>query len=110
MSQFNLIIFTSVVLFVTFCSGWFAHLLIAKLGHKTDSNQTGEQDMAIAFHKSETEHADIVDKLKQRDAELTNKLAQAQAELSATMDGLHNARIEIENLRESSKKTQKNKK
>ena len=63
--------------------------------------------MAEAFHKSETEHANIVDKLKERDAELTNKLAQAQAELSATMDGLHNARIEIENLRESSKKTKK---
>ena len=110
MSQFDLIIFTSVVLFVTFCSGWFAHLLIAKLGHKSDTNQTGGNAMAEAFHKSETEHANIVDNLKERDAELTNKLAQAQAELSATMDGLHNARIEIENLRESSKKTQKNKK
>ena len=110
MSQFDLIIFTSVVLFVTFCSGWFAHLLIAKLVHKSDTNQTGGQGMAEAFHKSETEHANIVDKLKERDAELTNKLAQAQAELSATMDGLHNARIEIENLRERSKKNQKNKK
>ena len=66
--------------------------------------------MAEAFHKSETEHANIVDKLKERDAELTNKLAQAQAELSATMDGLHNARVEIESLRESSKKNQKNNK
>ena len=110
MSQFDLTIFTSVVLFVTFCSGWFAHLLVAKLGHKSDTNQTGGHAIAEAFHKSETEHANIVDKLKERDAELTNKLAQAQAELSATMDGLHNARIEIENLRESSKKTQKNKK
>ena len=110
MNQFDLIIFTSIVLFVTFCLGWLAHLLIAKLGHKSDRNQTGEHVMAEAFHKSETEHANIVDKLKERDAELTNKLAQAQAELSATMDGLHNARIEIENLRENSKKTQKNKK
>jgi len=110
MNQFDLIIFTSIVLFVTFCLGWLAHLLIAKLGHKSDRNQTGEHTMAEAFHKSETEHANIVDKLKERDAELTNKLAQAQAELSATMDGLHNARIEIENLRENSKKTQKNKK
>jgi len=110
MNQFDLIIFTSIVLFVTFCLGWLAHLLIAKLGHKSDRNQTGEHAMAEAFHKSETEHANIVDKLKERDAELTNKLAQSQAELSATMDGLHNARIEIENLRENSKKTQKNKK
>ena len=110
MSKFDLIIFTSIVLFVTFCLGWLAHLLIAKLGHKPNRNQTVEHAMAEAFHKSETEHANIVDKLKERDAELTNKLAQAQAELSATMDGLHNARIEIENLRESSKKNQKNKK
>ena len=110
MSQFDLIIFTSIVLFVTFCSGWLAHLLIAKLGHKSERTQTGEQATAEAFHKSETEHANIVAKLKERDAELTNKLAQAKAELSATMDGLHNARIEIESLRESSKKNQKNNK
>ena len=110
MNQFDLIIFTSIVLFVTFCLGWLAHLLIAKLGHKSDRNQTCKHAMAEAFHKSETENANIVDKLKERDSELTNKLAQAQAELSATMDGLHNARIEIENLRENSKKTQKNKK
>ena len=110
MSQFDLIIFTSIVLFVTFCLGWLAHLLIAKLGHKFEKNQTGEHAIAVAFHKSEAENANIVDKLKERDAELTNKLAQAKAELSATMDGLHNARIEIESLREKSKKTQKNKK
>ena len=110
MSQFDLIIFTSIVLFVTFCLGWLAHLLIAKLGHKFEKNQTGEHAIAVAFHKSEAEHANIVDKLKERDAELTNKLAQAKAELSATMDGLHNARIEIESLREKSKKPQKNKK
>ena len=42
--------------------------------------------------------------------ELTNKLAQAQAELKATMDGLHNARVEIENLKEISQKTKKDKK
>jgi len=110
MSQFELIIFTSIVLFVTFCLGWLAHLLIAKLGHKFEKNQTGEHAIAVAFHKSETEYAKIVDKLKERDAELTNKLAQAKAELGATMDGLHNARIEIESLREKSKKTQKNEK
>ena len=110
MSQFDLMIFTSIVLFVTFCLGWLAHLLIAKLGHKFEKNQTGEHAIAVAFHKSEAENANIVDKLKERDAELTNKLAQAKAELSATMDGLHNARIEIESLREKSKKPQKNKK
>ena len=54
MSQFDLIMFTSIVLFVTFCSGWLAHLLIAKLGHKSERTQTGEQATAEAFHKSET--------------------------------------------------------
>tara|TARA_B100000900_G_scaffold214442_1_gene181608 strand:- start:160 stop:492 length:333 start_codon:yes stop_codon:yes gene_type:complete len=110
MSQFDLIIFTSIVLFAAFCSGWLAHLLLAKLGHKSERGQSSNNAMAEAFHKSETEHANIVDKLKERDAELTNKLAQAKAELSATMDGLHNARVEIESLRENSRKNQKNKK
>jgi hypothetical protein len=66
--------------------------------------------MAESFHKAETDHVLIVDQLKKRDKELTNKLAQAQAELKATMDGLHNARVEIENLKEISQKTKKDKK
>ena len=44
------------------------------------------------------------------DTELTSKLAQAQAELKATMDGLHNARIEIETIKEISEKAKKDKK
>tara|TARA_B100000902_G_scaffold211048_1_gene200689 strand:+ start:1397 stop:1729 length:333 start_codon:yes stop_codon:yes gene_type:complete len=110
MSQFDLIIFTSIVLFVTFCLGWLAHLLIAKLGHKSEKSQTGDQTIAEAFYRSESEHILIIDKLKHRDAELTNKLAQAKAELSATMDGLHNARVEIDSLRKNTRKTQKNNK
>ena len=94
MSQIELIIFTSIVLFITFSLGWLARILIEKLSHKSSRTPTGDRLMAESFHKSETDHALIVNQLKKRDTELTSKLAQAQAELKATMDGLHNARIE----------------
>ena len=102
MSQIELIIFTSIVLFITFSLGWLARILIEKLSHKSSRTPTGDRLMAESFHKSETDHALIVNQLKKRDTELTSKLAQAQAELKATMDGLHNARIEIETLKEIS--------
>ena len=110
MSQIDLIIFTSIVLFITFSLGWLARILIEKLSHKSPRTPTGDRLMAESFHKAETDHALIVDQLKKRDTELKNKLAQAQAELKATMDGLHNARVEIENLKEISQKTKKDKK
>ena len=110
MSQIELIIFTSIVLFITFSLGWLARVLIEKLSHKSSRTPTGERLIAESFHKAETDHVLIVDQLKKRDKELTNKLAQAQAELKATMDGLHNARVEIENLKEISQKTKKDKK
>ena len=110
MSQIELIIFTSIVLFITFSLGWLARILIEKLSHKSFRTPTGDRLMAESFHKSETDHALIVNQLKKRDTELTSKLAQAQAELKATMDGLHNARIEIETLKEISEKTKKDKK
>ena len=110
MSQIELIIFTSIVLFITFSLGWLARILIEKLSHKSSRTPTGDRLMAESFHKSETDHALIVNQLKKRDTELTNKLAQAQAELKATMDGLQNARVEIENLKEISQKTKKDKK
>ena len=110
MSQIELIIFTSIVLFITFSLGWLARILIEKLSHKSSRTPTGDRLMAESFHKSEIDHALIFNQLKKRDTELTSKLAQAQAELKATMDGLHDARIEIETLKEISEKTKKDKK
>jgi len=104
MSQIDLIIFTSIVLLITFSLGWLAHVLVEKLFYKSERKQTNDQVIAEAFLNAESEHALIVDKLKKSDAELTNKLAQTQAELKATMDGLHIARVEIESLRENSQK------
>ena len=70
MSQIELIIFTSIVLFITFSLGWLARILIEKLSHKSSRTPTGDRLMAESFHKSETDHALIVDQLKKRDTEL----------------------------------------
>jgi hypothetical protein len=109
MSQIDLIIFTSIVLLITFSLGWLAHVLVVKLYYKSERKQTNDQVIAEAFLNAESEHALIVDKLKKSDAELTNKLAQTQAELKATMDGLHIARVEIEVCARTHKKFEKEK-
>lgn len=64
MSQIELIIFTSIVLFITFSLGWLARILIEKLSHKSSRTPTGDRLMAESFHKSEIDHALIVNQLK----------------------------------------------
>ncbi|MAH37818.1 MAG: hypothetical protein CMG95_02365, partial [Marinovum sp.] len=61
MSQIDLIIFTSIVLFITFSLGWLARVLIEKLSHKSTRTPTSDRLMAESFHKAETDHALIVD-------------------------------------------------
>ena len=57
------------------------------------------EEMAKALHDAEETRDQAITYLQQREAELTNQLSQTEAELSATMDGLREARHEAEVLR-----------
>ena len=61
MSQIELIIFTSIVLFITFTLGWLARVLIEKLSHGSSRTPPGDRLIAESFHKAETDHVLIVD-------------------------------------------------
>lgn len=100
MNRTEFIFATAVILFVAFCLGWFASWLINRFTRVTRAD-IGELDkMAQALHDAEETRDQAIIYLQQREAEITNQLTQTEAELRAAMDGLREARLEAEDLRE----------
>ena len=99
MNRTEFIIATAIVLFVAFCLGWFANWVIHKFIRVAGSDVGELEKMAQELHEAEETRDQAITYLQQREAELTNQLSQTEAELSATMDGLHEARREAEHMR-----------
>ncbi|CUH67168.1 Membrane-bound metallopeptidase [Thalassovita gelatinovora] len=99
MNRTEFIIATAVILFVAFCMGWFAYWLLHKFTRVSKADIGELERMAQELHEAEETRDQAITYMQQREAELTNQLAQTEAELSATMDGLREARHEAEELR-----------
>ncbi|SEP80329.1 hypothetical protein [Thalassovita taeanensis] len=99
MSRTEFIIATAIILFVAFCTGWFANWLIHRFTRVSKADIGELERMAQELHEAEETRDQAITYLQQREAELTNQLAQAEAELAATMEGLREARHEAEELR-----------
>ncbi|WP_135504535.1 hypothetical protein [Roseovarius aestuariivivens] len=99
MNRTEFIIATAIVLFVAFCMGWFANWLVHRFTRVSQSDVGELERMAQELHEAEETRDQAITYLQQREAELTNQLSQTEAELSATMDGLREARQEAEHLR-----------
>ena len=99
MSRTEFVIATAIILFVAFCLGWFANWLVHRFIRVAGSDVGELERMAQELHEAEETRDQAITYLQQREAELTNQLNQTEAELSATMDGLREARKEAEELR-----------
>ena len=99
MSRTEFIIATAIILFVAFCTGWFANWLIHRFTRVSKADIGELERMAQELHEAEETRDQAITYPQQREAELTNHLAQAEAELAATMEGLREARHEAEELR-----------
>ena len=99
MTRTEFIIATAIILFVAFCTGWFANWLIHRFTRVARSDVEELDRMAQELHEAEETRDQAITYLQQREAELTNQLAQTEAELSAAMEGLRDARHEAEELR-----------
>ncbi len=99
MNRTEFIIATAIILFVAFCLGWFANWLVHKFIRVSSSDMGELERLAQELHEAEETRDQAITYLQQREAELTNQLSQTEAELSATMDGLREARHEAESLR-----------
>lgn len=99
MNRAEFIIATAIILFVAFCMGWFANWLVHRFTRVLPSDVNELERMSQELHDAEETRDQAITYLQQREAELTNQLSQTEAELSATMDGLREARQEAELLR-----------
>jgi hypothetical protein len=99
MNRTEFIIATAIVLFVAFCMGWFANWLVHRFIRVSGADVGELERLAQELHEAEETRDQAITYLQQREAELTNQLTQSEAELSATMDGLREARHETEDLR-----------
>jgi prophage endopeptidase len=93
------IIATAVILFVAFSMGWFANWLIHRFTRVSKADIGELEKMAQELHEAEETRDQAITYMQQREAELSNQLAQTEAELSATMEGLREARHEAEEMR-----------
>jgi type VI protein secretion system component VasK len=99
MTRTELIIITTVVLFVAFMLGWFVAWMMHRFTRVTQSD-LGELDhMAQQVHEAEEARDAAREHLRRRESELMNKLTQTEAELRAAMEGLRDSRKEAEDLR-----------
>lgn len=99
MNRTEFIIATAIILFLAFALGWFANWLVHRFIRVSGSDVGELERLAQELHEAEETRDQAITYLQQREAELTNQLSQTEAELSATMDGLREARHEAEMLR-----------
>ncbi|MBK5946807.1 hypothetical protein CCR83_10270 [Rhodobacter veldkampii DSM 11550] len=99
MNREQFILVTAVVLFVAFSLGWFASWLLHRLTRVTRADMGELEQMAQALHEAEEARDEALSFMENRETELVSQISQTEAELRAAMDGLRDARHEIEELR-----------
>ena len=95
MDRTALIAATSVILFIAFAMGWFARWIATRLS--PINGRMDEVDrLAQSLHEAEEMRDQAIVMMEERERELESQLAEAHADLRATMEGLREARQEVE--------------
>lgn len=100
MDRNQLVIVTAIILFAAFVLGWFASWLIHRLTRPTRADMGELERMAQQMHEAEEARDEAIARLEERETALMRQLVGAEAELRAAMDGLRDARSEVEELRD----------
>lgn len=99
MNRTEFIVATAIILFVAFVLGWFANWLVHRFMRIAQTEMNEVDKMAQQLHEAEEQRDQAISYFQQREAEMTNQQTQTEAELTAAMDGLREARHEVEELR-----------
>jgi prophage endopeptidase len=99
MNRTEFIITTAVILFVTFCVGWFTNWLVHRFTRVSQSDIGELEKMSQSLHDAEELRDQAITYLQTRETEMASQLLQTEAELRAAMEGLRDARTEAEELR-----------
>lgn len=98
MNRTEFILTTAVILFVVFCVGWFTNWLVHRFTRVSQSDIGELEKMSQALHEAEELRDQAITYLQTREKEMESQLLQTEAELRAAMDGLRDARAEVEEL------------
>lgn len=98
MNRTEFIAVTAVILFVAFAIGWFANWLVHRFTRVSQGDMNQLDQLAQELHEAEETRDQAINFLNQRESEMKSQQAQTEAELSAAMDGLREARQEVEGL------------
>lgn len=96
MDRQQFILVTAAALFAAFVIGWFAASLVHRLFRATRAEPDLLDSLARQLHDAEAAHAAA----EQREAELAARLDIAEAEAQTAINGLHESRSEVEELRD----------
>lgn len=98
MNRIEFILITAIILFLAFAMGWFAHWVIHRFTRVTKADLGELERMAQALHEAEETRDQALAYIQQREEDLNRELSQTKAELRAAMEGLRDARYQVEML------------
>ncbi len=98
MNRIEFILVTAAILMVAFALGWLAHWLVARFTRVSQDDLSELDRLARALHEAEETRDQAIAWIEHREAEFADQKAQGEAELRAAMDGLREARREIDYL------------
>lgn len=98
MNRIEFIIVTAIILFLAFALGWLAHWLVTRLSRVTTEDIGELERLAQSLHEAEDVRDQAIAYIHEREEQYTRETTQLQAELRAAMDGLRDARAQIETL------------
>jgi prophage endopeptidase len=99
MNRIEFTIITAIILFLAFAMGWFAHWLVTRLSRVTTADIGELERLAQSLHDAEDVRDQAIAYIHEREEQFTRETTQLQAELRAAMDGLRDARAQVEALR-----------
>ena len=100
MSRSEFIAATAVILFGAFLLGWLLSWMVHRLARPARAKMSEMDRLAQELHEAEEARDRALADQARSEAELRGQLSETRAELSMAVDGLRDARAEIEELRD----------
>ena len=99
MNRNEFVVVTAIVLMLAFTLGWFANWLVHRFRRASAADMGELERLAQSLHEAEEARDQAILYIESREGELMNQISQTDAELRATMEGLRDARQEVEEMR-----------
>ncbi len=99
MNRNEFVVVTAIVLMLAFTLGWFANWLVHRFRRASAADMGELERLAQSLHEAEEARDQAILYIESREGELMNQISQMDAELRATMEGLRDARQEVEEMR-----------